>query len=270
MADEPVLTLGSVIRNRRSEKVLLAGLLTVTAILALIGIAVAFLIPYYGLARIHPWLPVIAGGLAVSAAIGVAAAFVLLLVATVLGRDVPYSRKLRSLVIKVLLPILVQIAKLVGIPREQVQHAFVEVNNELVLAHLNHGAPPDRVLVLLPHCLQHSECTVKITYRVDNCKRCGKCPIKDLLELAERHRVDLAVATGGTIARRLVVEKRPQLIVAVACERDLTSGIRDTTPLPVYGIFNRRPYGPCLNTQVDIGRIEKLLKHFKPTAGGTP
>lgn len=270
MANEPVLTLGSVIRNRRSEKVLLAELLTVTAILALSGITIAFLIPYYGLARIHPWLPVIAGGLAVTAAIGVAAAFVLLLVATVLGRDVPYSRKLRSLVIKVLLPILVQIAKLVGTPREQVQHAFVEVNNELVLAHLNHGAPPDRVLVLLPHCLQHSECTVKITYRVDNCKRCGKCPIKDLLELAERHRVDLAVATGGTIARRLVVEKRPQLIVAVACERDLTSGIRDTTPLPVYGIFNRRPYGPCLNTQVDVGRIEKLLKHFKPTAGGTP
>jgi len=270
LADESVLTLGSVIRNRRGEKLLLAGLLTLTAILALIGIAIAFLIPYYGLARIHPWLPVIAGVITVVAAIGVLAAFILLLVATVLGRDVPYSRKLRSLVIKVLLPILVQIAKLVGIPREQVQHAFVEVNNELVLARLNHGAPPDRVLVLLPHCLQHSECTVKITYRVDNCKRCGKCPIKSLLELAERHRVDLAVATGGTIARRLVVEKRPQLIVAVACERDLTSGIRDTTPLPVYGIFNRRPFGPCLNTQVDINRIEDLLKHFKPAPGKAP
>ena len=111
---------------------------------------------------------------------------------------------------------------------------------------------PRSVLLLMPHCLQDKDCLVKITHRVQNCKRCGKCSIKDLLGLAEKYGVHIAVATGGTIARRIVIETRPDLIIAVACERDLTSGIQDTTPLPVYGIFNQRPFGPCLNTQVAL------------------
>lgn len=267
-ADEQTLSTHTLSSRKRNEKALLAGLLILTGILAVTGIAVCFLLPYYGLAGIHPLLPVFAGVVTLMVEIVVVVAFILLIVATVLGRDVPYSRKLRSLVIKVLLPVLVQIAKLVGIKREQVQHAFVEVNNELVLAHLNNGHPPQRILLLMPHCLQNADCTVKITYRVDNCKRCGQCIIKDLLALAENYGVDLAVATGGTIARRIVVEKRPDLIVAVACERDLTSGIRDTTPLPVYGIFNRRPFGPCLNTQADLTRIESILSRFKPNGQG--
>lgn len=254
-------TLGAAKRN---QKTLLAALLLLTGILAFVGVGVAFLIPYYGLANIHPALPIVAAILTIAAEIMVVGAFALLIIATVLGRDVPYSRKLRSLVIKVLLPLLIQIGKLVGIKREQVQHAFVEVNNELVLAQCHNGRPPKRILLLMPHCLQNADCTVKITYRVENCKRCGKCSIKQLLEVAERYGVDLSVATGGTIARRIVVEKRPDLIIAVACERDLTSGIKDTTPLPVYGIFNRRPFGPCMNTQVDITCLESVLQRFRP------
>jgi hypothetical protein len=58
------------------------------------------------------------------------------------------------------------------------------------------------------------------------------------------------------------VQKRPQLIIAVACERDLTSGIQDTYPLPVYGILNRRPFGPCFNTEVPLGEVERIIRRF--------
>jgi hypothetical protein len=54
-----------------------------------------------------------------------------------------------------------------------------------------------------------------------------------------------------------VVEKRPKIIIGVACERDLTSGIQDSYPIPVYGIFNRRPNGPCYDTDVDLELVEK-------------
>ncbi|MDP2992041.1 MAG: DUF116 domain-containing protein [Deltaproteobacteria bacterium] len=141
------------------------------------------------------------------------------------------------------------------------QHAFVEVNNDLVMTQAGR-IRPERLLLLMPHCLQNYDCTVKITGNVDNCKRCGQCKIKDLVEMAETYHVGLSVATGGTIARRIVVEKKPQLIIAVACERDLTSGIQDSYPVPVYGIFNIRPYGPCFNTQVDLKKLEKAMLHF--------
>ena len=49
----------------------------------------------------------------------------------------------------------------------------------------------------------------------------------------------------------MIIEKRPKLVVAVACEGDLTSGIKDCYPLPVIGVLNDRPFGPCFNTHVD-------------------
>ena len=82
------------------------------------------------------------------------------------------------------------------------------------------------------------------------------------MELSRKYRVQIAVATGGTLARKIVVETRPEVIIGVACERDLTSGIQDTYPIPVFGIFNRRPFGPCYDTDVDLDLVEKGLKTF--------
>ena len=82
----------------------------------------------------------------------------------------------------------------------------------------------------------------------------------DLLKLTDRYGVNLAVVTGGTLARNVLKTLRPQAVLAIACERDLTSGIQDVFPLPVIGILNQRPFGPCCNTKVDIERVEKLLQ----------
>jgi uncharacterized protein len=248
--------------SKQPAKATIIALLGLTGVIILAFLALSYIVPYYGFARIHAQLPwiiaiivVVLGGL-------VFLALTLLILVTFLGRDVPFSLKLRSVTTKVLLPILVVVGKVVGLRKEEVQHAFVAVNNELVMAQCRNGNPPRKILLLMPHCLQDQECTVKVTHRAENCKGCGKCPIKDLLELARKYQVDLAVATGGTIARRIVIERRPDLIIAVACERDLTSGIQDTTPMPVYGIFNERPFGPCLNTRVALDRVDAILREI--------
>ena len=56
--------------------------------------------------------------------------------------------------------------------------------------------------------------------------------------------------------------KKPKAIIAVACERDLTSGIQDVFPLPGIGVLNERPFGPCFNTRVDISKVEDTIKYF--------
>ena len=161
--------------------------------------------------------------------------------------------------IEVLFPIMIVVGKFLGISKEKIQQSFVEVNNLLVRAKCN-GAKPKRILLLMPHCLQFSDCAIKITSDAYKCKACGKCKIKDLVELAQKYSVHLSVATGGTLARRRVAESRPQAIIAVACERDLTSGIQDAYPLPVIGILNERPFGPCFNTSVDISKVAEALE----------
>jgi len=151
------------------------------------------------------------------------------------------------------------VGRFLGISKEKIQQSFVEVNNQLVKAKCSEHKP-QRILLLMPHCLQFNDCAIKITSDAYKCQACGKCKIKDLVTLAQKHQVHLSVATGGTLARRRVAEARPDAIIAVACERDLTSGIQDAYPLPVIGILNDRPFGPCFNTSVDISKVAEALE----------
>ncbi len=246
------------------KKRIFIGLIVFTVFLITAVTVALYLIPYIGLRNIHPWAPKIVcfsmGALIAALTLGVA----LLVLTIVRGKEIVGATKLRGIVIEILFPIMIVVGKLLGISKEKVQQSFVEVNNLLVRAKCN-GKKIERLLLLMPHCLQFNDCAIKITSDVYKCKACGKCKIKDLVELAHRYNVHLSVATGGTLARRRVAESKPQAIIAVACERDLTSGIQDAYPLPVIGILNERPFGPCFNTSVDISRVAEALEFL---AGG--
>jgi len=117
--------------------------------------------------------------------------------------------------------------------------------------------------VLLPHCLQIDICNRKLTSDVNNCMRCGKCPVGNLVTLGKKWALKIEVVNGGTLARKKVAVINPDGIVAVACERDLTLGIQDVYPIPVYGVINDRPNGPCYNTCVDMKLVEEGISFFK-------
>ena len=184
---------------------------------------------------------------------------ILLILTTALGKDILFTRFMRLVVIKFLLPAIEFLGRCLGIPKDTIRQSFVAMNNSLVTSQ-RLLVPADRILILLPHCLQLFDCDIKVTGGIEKCVRCGRCDIKGLAELAEKYRIDISVATGGTLARKVIVEKRPKLVVAVACERDLTSGIKDCYPLPVVGVLNDRPYGPCFNTSVDVEKIDQALR----------
>jgi hypothetical protein len=71
------------------------------------------------------------------------------------------------------------------------------------------------------------------------------------------------VASGGSLARKLIADNHPDLIIAVACHRDLTEGVRDAWQFPVYSILNERPKGPCFETTVSLKAIEFAINRFK-------
>lgn len=186
------------------------------------------------------------------------------------GRLLPGVGGVRHVTIRLFFPLMELLAKLVGMDRNKVRRSFIKVNNELVLAAIKPERPnrpgrpvrPESLLLLLPHCVQNSLCTHRLNHRVSACTRCGKCQVAALLELRDRYGIGFAIATGGTVARRIVVEMRPAAIIAVACERDLTSGIQDSYPLPVFGVLNERPHGPCLDTLVPLERLEAVIRLF--------
>ena len=244
-----------------SRKRLFIGLIGGTCAVVCLVLVLLWVIPYVGLRNIHPSAPWVLGAFLGVLLLLVCWAGLSLVLSLVSVRPLFLARKVRGVTIKLLLPLMSLLGRALGFSKEDVHTSFIKVNNELVARELGRFAP-DKILLLMPHCLQNSRCDMRLTYDIDNCKRCGLCPIAGLLALRDAYGVHLAVATGGTIARRIVVQKRPKLILAVACYRDLSSGIQDTYPLPVYGVLNERPHGPCLDTSVSLDALEKALRRF--------
>lgn len=142
---------------------------------------------------------------------------------------------------------------------------FIDFNNKRVLKKIN-KEKIKKIAILLPHCIQKYSCNLKITNNVENCKMCGLCDISEITKLKEEFKhISIKVATGGTLARLYLKEERPNLVIAVACKRDLTSGVRDAFPMPVYGIFNKIVNTPCKDTKVDVDEIRKVLREVGTT-----
>lgn len=146
--------------------------------------------------------------------------------------------------------------------KQDLDESFLNFNNEIVLTEAG-DVSHNNILLLLPHCLQRSDCAIRITSNIDFCQECGQCDIAAIKALAERQNVKAAVATGGSLARKLIVDLAPDVIVAVACHRDLTDGVRDAWKVPTYAVLNERPKGPCFETTVSSKTIEFAIKKFK-------
>lgn len=163
--------------------------------------------------------------------------------------------------IKHIYPIMIMFSRVLKIEKDPIRRFFSEVNNKIVVLKSKKLRPED-ILIITPHCLQKSLCKHKVTGDINNCRRCGACDIHSLLDLCTSYNVKLEVVTGGTLARKIIKDHRPKGIIAVACERDLSHGILDVKGIPVIGIKNERPNGPCHDTCVDVNKVEDAIKHY--------
>ena len=95
--------------------------------------------------------------------------------------------------------------------RDWVENAAVKVYNSLAVMR-NRKVGQGELLLLIPRCL-------------------SKATLDGVLGLAGKYGVPVFVATRGQLARRVIRERRPRAVVAVACERDMVSGLHDVAVL---------------------------------------
>lgn len=186
---------------------------------------------------------------------------VAIIIMIIRSRTIPSLENMTQLANDILFPLTLVTGRLVGIEKDSVLRSYIAVNNYLVKAK-KLFLKGNQIMVLLPHCLQNSECPHKITVDVSNCKECGKCKVGELKKLCREQGAVLKVATGGTLARKFIQENLPRGVIAVACERDLSSGIQEMGSLPVIGVLNCRPNGPCNNTDVDLEAVARALQEM--------
>ena len=127
--------------------------------------------------------------------------------------------------------------------RDWVEHAAVNVYNGLAQRR-GRKVGKGELLVLIPRCL-------------------SKATLDGVLEVAGRYEVPVFVATRGQLARRAIRERRPRAVVAVACERDMVTGLHDVAAkIPVLGLTMQLPAGPCKDAVIDMAKFESWVKDF--------
>jgi hypothetical protein len=127
--------------------------------------------------------------------------------------------------------------------RDWVENASVKVYNALALLR-GRKVGKGELLLLIPRCL-------------------SKETLDGVLGIAGRYEVPVFVATRGQLARRVIRERRPRAVVAVACERDMVSGLHDVAgKIPVLGLTMTLPSGPCKDARLDLGRLEEWVRAY--------
>lgn len=208
------------------------------ALLALILVALSGFLFWYlispRLREFHPLLPFLSGVFLLSLAIVSMIQFVL----TVSGIR---AGKHNSLIFW-LMPLTFKLGERFGISKDRVANSFIKVSNILSRAFIKRERL-DRLLIILPRCLE-SEVRKRIAQFKESYKTC-----------------EIFTAAGGDAARQIIRENKPRAIIAVACERDLISGIQDVArKIPVIAIANKRPEGPCKNTFIDVAELEDAIQ----------
>jgi len=168
---------------------------------------------------------------------------------------------------RLVLPVFMYFTGLFKGDKDWLGRIYISINN-LVVRYGLLKKPMVQMLVLLPHCMQNKDCSCRITEDIRNCLRCGGCKIGEVAAILEKFGIRAAVAKGGTAARNIVKEFRPDFILAVACERELVSGIGDVGSVPVIGFINQRPNGYCTNTTVDMAQLKKMLNELLGDSSG--
>ena len=127
--------------------------------------------------------------------------------------------------------------------RDWVENASVKVYNALALLR-GRKVGKGEMLLLIPRCL-------------------SKETLDGVLGIAGKYGVPVFVATRGQLARRVIRERRPRAVVAVACERDMVSGLHDVAgKVPVLGLTMTLPAGPCKDAGLDLGRLEEWVRAY--------
>lgn len=127
--------------------------------------------------------------------------------------------------------------------RDWVENAAVKVYN-ILASRRGRKVGKGEMLLLIPRCL-------------------SKDTLDGVLQVAGKYDVPVFVATRGQLARRVIRERRPRAVVAVACERDMVSGLHDVAgKVPVLALTMTLPAGPCKDAALDLGQLEEWVKSY--------
>jgi uncharacterized protein len=137
--------------------------------------------------------------------------------------------------------------------------SFCAWNNRKLREHFQiHRAR--KVLVLLPHCIQASNCKAGIVADLWNCYSCGRCPAGDVLAKVLSANWNCRINNRSHKVYREAREFKPDLIVAVSCADRLLKGLTKLPQVPSYVIPLQLPHGMCVDTTFNLPHLAAAME----------
>src|SRR3989337_1044090 len=161
---------------------LFAAALLLISVLGVAGFLLWY-VPTVGLRSIHPVLPYAVGIIVFGVGFFVIAGVSVMAVSLIRGKDALPSPRFRWVLVKVFLPVMVLMGGVLKIKKIKIEQAFLDLNNRMVRAMVKRGGifSPEKIVILMPHCIQYEDCRIKVTKDVKNCVGCGRGEIGDLV-----------------------------------------------------------------------------------------
>ena len=147
---------------------------------------------------------------------------------------------------------------LVRIDERPLLRRLVRDNNRRVRRYLRRS-PSRSVLLIVPRCVQRGCRRVDRGGSLAPCLTCRECPLGDLARLADRRGLEALVAYRSHIAFAMARERRPDLILAAACEDRLIKALRSVPEIPALLSPLGEMVRPCSNAVLDLDWFAREL-----------
>lgn len=146
-----------------------------------------------------------------------------------------------------------------GLPEGYVGWTMVVLSSEFWRDQVA-ATPPERRLLLLPHCLKHAEgCPADYDEFGLDCRQCGACSIADFRTAAEDMGYKVLVAEGSPIVMKIIVSGYIDAIVGVACLNVLEKAIDKILLAGIPCMAVPLLSSDCRNTSVDEAWVSEMV-----------
>jgi len=153
-----------------------------------------------------------------------------------------------------------QVATKMGVEETELLRLYVETKNRSLIKNFE-STPYNERILLLPQCLRSKDCPAELGKYGYECQECGRCSIKTIKQISKKLGYKgTFILPGGSIAKKLLLELKPQACIGVACFKELVLGSFLCEKLGVIGQGVALLRDGCINTIVDLKTLNEALK----------
>lgn len=185
---------------------------------------------------------------------------VLILGKTLIKKDILILPKLIIFIIDCFYSPLKSLSKRLGFDDNLVDQVGVEVRNKVNKNRFD-SIPPEKKIIVLPHCLRAAACEATLKESGIKCTYCNKCAIGIIKQKAEPMGYKVFIVPGSSFIKKIIKQNKFESVVGVACYEDLNLTMMALADFYPQGVLLSR--AGCFETKVDLKTLFEVIGYEK-------